>query len=102
SSTTSAATRRARRLQRLLSLPTALLAALCAGSVTAFSLYAHTFQSRLRYTQFQVNGLASAASLAMYAPVPLLGYACDRAGPAPLALGAGAVVGVGYVAAAGA
>ncbi|KAK3905618.1 major facilitator superfamily domain-containing protein [Staphylotrichum tortipilum] len=100
SSTTTAATRRARRLQRALSLPTALLAALCAGSVTAFSLYAHTFQARLRYTQFQVNGLASAASLAMYAPVPLLGYACDRAGPAPLALGAGVVFGVGYLAAA--
>lgn len=38
----------------------------------------------------------------MYVPVPLLGYACDRAGPAPLAVLAGGMFGVGYAGAAGA
>ncbi|KAL1842600.1 hypothetical protein VTJ49DRAFT_4780 [Mycothermus thermophilus] len=88
--------------RRLISLLAALLSALCAGSVTAFSLYAPTLQSRLRYSQYRVNGLASAASVAMYVPVSLLGYLCDRAGPAPLALLAAAAFGVGYAGAAGA
>ncbi|KAJ4307066.1 hypothetical protein N0V88_000441 [Collariella sp. IMI 366227] len=80
----------------------ALLSALCAGSITIFSLYGHIFQSRLHYTQFEVNGLASAASIAMYVPVPLLGYFCDRSGPAPLSLLAAVLFGGGYAAAAGA
>lgn len=90
----------AKAASRTVSLLTALASALCAGSITIFSLYGHIFQSRLRYSQFQVNGLASAASVAMYAPVPLLGYACDRAGPAPLALLAAVMFGGGYAAAA--
>ncbi|KAK4144064.1 major facilitator superfamily domain-containing protein [Dichotomopilus funicola] len=90
------------RLRLLTSALTALLSALCAGSVTAFSLYAPILQARLRYSQFEVNGLASAASVAMYAPVPLLGYLCDRAGPAPLALLAAVTFGGGYAGAAGA
>jgi MFS family permease len=87
-------------LLRTTSLLAALFSALCAGSITIFSLYAATFQSRLRYTQFQVNGLASAASVAMYVPVPLLGYICDRSGPKPLSLLAAGMFGVGYSAAA--
>ncbi|KAK0626185.1 major facilitator superfamily domain-containing protein, partial [Immersiella caudata] len=84
-----------------ISFASAVLSALCAGSVTAFSLYGHIFQERLRYSQFQVNGLASAASVAMYLPVPLLGYACDRVGPAPLSLLSAVFFGGGYGAAAG-
>jgi MFS family permease len=87
---------------RTVSLLAALLSSLCAGSITIFSLYGHIFQSRLHYTQFQVNGLASAASIAMYVPVPLLGYLCDRSGPAPLSLLAAGMFGVGYAGAAGA
>ncbi|KAK0651391.1 major facilitator superfamily domain-containing protein [Cercophora newfieldiana] len=79
----------------------AVLSALCAGSVTVFSLYGHIFQSRLRYSQFEVNGLASAASVAMYIPVPVLGYVCDRVGPAPLSLLSAVFFGGGYIAAGG-
>jgi len=79
-----------------LSFASAVLSAVCAGSVTVFSLYGHIFQERLRYTQFQVNGIASAASIAMYVPVPLLGYACDRGGPAPLSLLSAVFFGFGY------
>ncbi|KAL2016510.1 hypothetical protein VTK56DRAFT_3438 [Thermocarpiscus australiensis] len=93
---------RTARTRQLIAFLAALLSALCAGSVALFSLYGHVLQSRLRYTQFEVNGLASAASVAMYAPVSLLGYLCDRAGPGPLSLLAGVFFGGGYAAAAGA
>ncbi|KAL2265587.1 hypothetical protein VTJ83DRAFT_6687 [Remersonia thermophila] len=102
SSTFSTTSRSNSGRRRLISLVAALLSALCAGSVTAFSLYAPTLQSRLNYSQYRVNGLASAASVAMYVPVSLLGYLCDRAGPAPLALLAAASFGAGYAGAAGA
>ncbi|KAK4239268.1 major facilitator superfamily domain-containing protein [Achaetomium macrosporum] len=92
---------RAQRL-RAISLSSALLSSLCAGSITIFSLYGHILQTRLHYSQYQVNGLASAASIAMYVPVPLLGFLCDRAGPAPLSLLAAAAFGTGYAGAAGA
>lgn len=87
--------------QRTISFACAVLSALCAGSVTVFSLYGHIFQERLRYSQFQVNGVASAASVAMYIPVPVLGYACDRAGPAPLSLLSAVFFGSGYALAGG-
>ncbi|TLD25406.1 hypothetical protein PspLS_06243 [Pyricularia sp. CBS 133598] len=74
----------------------AILSALCAGSITTFSLYGHIFQSRLRYSQFEVNGVAIAGSVSSYLPVPILGYLCDRLGPAPLSLGAAAIFGAGY------
>ncbi|AEO71591.1 uncharacterized protein THITE_136083 [Thermothielavioides terrestris NRRL 8126] len=93
-------TRNRARAIRTLSLLAALLSALCAGSVTIFSLYAPLLQARLRYSQLAVNGLAAAASAAMYLPVPLLGYLCDRAGPRPLALLAAASFGAGYAGAA--
>ncbi|KAK3304466.1 major facilitator superfamily domain-containing protein [Chaetomium strumarium] len=92
---------RAQRL-RVISLFSALLSSLCAGSITIFSLYGHILQTRLHYSQYQVNGLASAASIAMYVPVPLLGFLCDRSGPAPLSLLAAAAFGTGYAGAAGA
>ncbi|KAK5660876.1 hypothetical protein OQA88_12247 [Cercophora sp. LCS_1] len=93
--------RRVHQRQLRTSFFAAVLSSLCAGSVTVFSLYGHIFQERLRYSQFQVNGLASAASIAMYIPVPLLGYLCDRVGPAPLSLLAGVFFGAGYGLAAG-
>ncbi|KAK0635117.1 hypothetical protein B0T17DRAFT_586727 [Bombardia bombarda] len=91
----------AQRTARNLSFLSALLSSLCAGSVTVFSMYGHIFQERLHYSQFQVNGVASAASVAMYIPVSLLGYVCDRVGPAPLSLLSAVFFGGGYALAAG-
>ncbi|KAK4640221.1 putative monocarboxylate transporter mch1 [Podospora bellae-mahoneyi] len=90
------ATRRA----LLLSFLSSLLSSLSAGSITIFSLYAPTFQSTLHYSQYRINGLASAASIAMYMPVSLLGYYCDRVGPAPLSLLSAVFFGLGYAGAA--
>ncbi|KAL2193537.1 major facilitator superfamily domain-containing protein [Corynascus similis CBS 632.67] len=98
----SSSRRKIRRARQTTSFLSALLSALCAGSITIFSLYGAVLQQRLRYSQFEVNGLASAASIAMYAPVPLLGYLCDRAGPAPLSLLAALTFGGGYAGAAAA
>jgi MFS family permease len=78
----------------------AVLSALCAGSVAVFSLYGHIFQERLHYSQFQVNGVAIAASIASYLPVPVMGYICDRVGPAPLSAISAVLFGIGYSAAA--
>jgi MFS family permease len=41
-----------------------------------------------------------AAELALYLPVPLLGYLCDRLGPAPLSFGSTVLFGIGYLLAA--
>jgi len=78
----------------------AILSCLCAGSITAYSLYGHLFQERLRYTQLQVNIVIIAAELALYLPVPFLGYLCDRLGPAPLSFVSAILFGLGYVLAA--
>ncbi|KAL2160305.1 hypothetical protein VTH06DRAFT_1478 [Thermothelomyces fergusii] len=102
SSSSSSHRRRQARLRRGVALASALLSALCAGTIAVFSLYSSVLQQRLRYSQFEVNGLASAASVAMYAPVSLLGYLCDRAGPAPLSVLAAVAFGGGYAGAAAA
>lgn len=69
---------------------------LCAGSITAFSLYGPLFISRLRYTQLEVNAVSITAELAMYLPVPLVGYVCDRYNPGIVSLLAGVLFGAGY------
>ena len=61
-----------------------------------FSLYGHIFQERLHFSQFQVNGVAIGASVALYLPVSLLGYICDRVGTAPLSILAAVLFGSGY------
>jgi MFS family permease len=76
--------RRSKQVVRFISLVSSVLTALCAGSVAVFSLYAPKFQSRLHYNQFQINGVAIGSSLALYLPVSVMGYVCDRVGPAPL------------------
>lgn len=88
-------------LSRKLSFLSAVLCALCAGSVTVFSLYGHIFQERLHYSQFEVNGLAIGLTVALYLPVPFLGYMCDRIGPAPLSFMAALLFAAGYGLAAG-
>ncbi|QUC21743.1 uncharacterized protein UV8b_05986 [Ustilaginoidea virens] len=87
---------RQKQAVRITALIFATLASLCAGSIVVFSLYAPRFQSRLRYTQFQVNGVAIAGSLALYLPISVMGYFCDRVGVSPLALLSAVLFGTGY------
>ncbi|KAL8928077.1 MAG: hypothetical protein Q9172_001064 [Xanthocarpia lactea] len=89
-----------RRAVKYLSFVSAILSCLCAGSITAYSLYGPLFQSRLHFTQGQVNAVSTAAELAMYLPVPIFGYLCDRFSPRPLSLFAGLLFGLGYLLAA--
>ncbi|KAL8953406.1 MAG: hypothetical protein Q9222_000719 [Ikaeria aurantiellina] len=89
-----------RVLMKYLSFASAILSCLCAGSITAYSLYGPLFQSRLQFTQAQVNAVSIAAELAMYLPVPIFGYLCDRFSPRPLSAFAGLVFGLGYLLAA--
>ncbi|KAL0941501.1 MFS monocarboxylic acid transporter [Colletotrichum truncatum] len=93
--------RRAANTWRAISFVAALVSALCAGSITVFSMYGHIFQERLHYTQFQVNGLAISSSVALYLPVSFLGYICDRIGTPPLSLLAAILFSGGYGLAAG-
>jgi MFS family permease len=89
-----------RDITRYVSFASAILSCLCAGSITAYSLYGHLFQERLRYTQLQVNIVVIGAELALYLPVPLFGYLCDRLGPAPLSFASAILFVVGYLLAA--
>lgn len=89
-----------REITKYSSFVSAILSALCAGSITAYSLYGPLFQSRLHFTQGQVNAVSTAAELAMYLPVPIFGYLCDRFSPRPLSLFAGICFGLGYLLAA--
>ncbi|UKZ89634.1 Putative monocarboxylate transporter mch1 [Trichoderma asperellum] len=92
---------RSKQIVRFISLVSATIAALCAGSIVVFSLYAPKFLSRLHYTQFQVNGVAIGSSVALYLPISVMGYVCDRMGVAPLALLSAFLFGGGYGLAAG-
>lgn len=85
---------------RYISFASAILSCLCAGSITAYSLYGHLFQERLRYTQLQVNYVIIGAELALYLPVSLFGYLCDRLGPAPLSFASAILFAIGYLLAA--
>ncbi|KAL8672398.1 MAG: hypothetical protein Q9168_003137 [Polycauliona sp. 1 TL-2023] len=91
-----------RQAVKYLSFASAILSCLCAGSITAYSLYGPLFQSRLHFTQGQVNAVSIAAELAMYLPVPIFGYLCDRYNPRPLSLLAGIFFALGYLLAAAA
>jgi MFS family permease len=89
-----------RHVVRWLTFVWAIVNCLCAGSITAYSLYGHLFQSRLHYSQFQVNIVSITAELAMYLPVPAFGYLCDRLGPGIPSLLSGIFFGLGYMLAA--
>lgn len=89
-----------RHVLKYASFASAILSCLCAGSITAYSLYGPLFLKHLKYSQFQVNAVSTTAELAMYLPVPLFGYLCDRYNPRPLSLAAGLFFGVGYLLAA--
>ncbi|KAI9886155.1 MAG: hypothetical protein M1823_002058 [Watsoniomyces obsoletus] len=83
-------------LRRYLSFGCAILSCLCAGSITAFSLYGHLFLSKLHYTQYEVNSVSIAAELAMYLPVPFVGYLCDRYNPGAISGLSSILFGLGY------
>ena len=93
--------RRKKHVVRLVAFVVANLFATCAGSNRVFSMYAPLFQSRLHYTQLQVNGAAIACSLALYMPISIMGFLVDRYGAPPLSLFAGVLFGTGYGTAAG-
>lgn len=73
---------------------------LCAGPVTAFSLYAPLFLSRLRYTQLQVNAVSITSTMSQYLPIALFGYWSDRYSPRPVSFAAGVLFGAGFLLAA--
>lgn len=52
------------------------------------------------YTQLQVNIVVIGAELALYLPVSVFGYLCDRYGPAPLSFCSAILFGTGYLLAA--
>jgi MFS family permease len=85
---------------RWLSFAWAIINCLCAGSITAYSLYGHLFQSKLHYTQFQVNIVSIGAELGLYLPVPIFGYLCDRLGPGVPSALSGLLFGLAYLLAA--
>ncbi|PGH16203.1 hypothetical protein AJ79_01971 [Helicocarpus griseus UAMH5409] len=89
-----------RRVVGIMSFIWGVGSALCAGSITAFSLYGPLLQTRLNYTQFRVNAVAVAAEIAMYLPVPFFGYLCDRYTPGPISLASAFLFGPGYLLAA--
>jgi MFS family permease len=91
---------RKQNVTRYISFASAILSCLCAGSITAYSLYGHLFQERLQYTQLQVNIVIICAELALYLPVSLFGYLCDRYGPAPLSFVSAILFFVSYILAA--
>jgi MFS family permease len=85
---------------RWLTFAWAIVNCLCAGSITAYSLYGHLFQSKLHYTQFQVNMVSIGAELGLYLPVPAFGYLCDRLGPGVPSAISGVLFGFAYILAA--
>jgi MFS family permease len=96
SSSSSIARNKKRNIQRYVAFASAIISSLCAGSITTYSLYGHIFQERLHYTQLQVNYVIIAAELALYLPVSVLGYLCDRVGPAPLSFLSAILFSLGY------
>ncbi|ODH14045.1 hypothetical protein ACO22_06716 [Paracoccidioides brasiliensis] len=85
---------------RIISFIWGVGSALCAGSITAFSLYGPLLFTRLHYSQFRVNAVAVAAAISMYFLVPFFGYLCDRYSPGPISLMSAFFFGPGYLLAA--
>ncbi|QSS58045.1 MFS monocarboxylic acid transporter [Histoplasma capsulatum] len=89
-----------RQVVKVVSFTWGVGSALCAGSITAFSLYGPLLQTRLHYSQFRVNAVAVAAAVSMYLPVAFFGYLCDRYTPGPISLISAFLFGSGYLLAA--
>ena len=82
------------------SFASAILSCLCAGSITAYSLYGPLFLRHLKYSQYQVNLVSTTAEVALYLPVPFVGWACDRYNVRPISAFSGVAFGLGYALAA--
>ncbi|KAH8696350.1 putative MFS monocarboxylic acid transporter [Talaromyces proteolyticus] len=89
-----------KEIVRIFSFIWSIISCLGAGSLTAFSLYGPLLLTRLHYSQAHVNGVSIAAEIAMYLPISVFGYLCDRYSPSPVSLLAGILFGVGYLLAA--
>ncbi|CCF59346.1 hypothetical protein KAFR_0G03140 [Kazachstania africana CBS 2517] len=61
-----------------------LLSLLTAGFITIISLYAHSWQSVLHYSSWQINIIASTTNLGLYLTPPILGIIADSHGPITL------------------
>ncbi|KAI6244536.1 putative transporter mch1 [Erysiphe necator] len=81
---------------RYTALFSAVFSSLCAGSISTFSLYGHLLQTRLKYTQTQVNTVALAAQITLCLSVSFIGYLCDRVQPAFISLSSAITFGLGY------
>jgi MFS family permease len=88
--------RRQAQIQRALSFISSIISSICAGSIAVFSLYGHLLQSKLHFSQFEVNAIVSAMNICLYIPVPIIGYVCDRVGPTPLTAVSILLLGGGY------
>lgn len=99
-STTSKVQNKQLERSRYVAFFSAILSCLFAGSITCYSLYGHLFQERLHYTQMEVNKVSIAAMLPMYLSVSILGWFCDRLGPAPMSFVSAILFAVGYLLAA--
>ena len=89
------------KMIKYVSFASAILSCLCAGSITAYSLYGPLFLRHLKYSQYQVNAVSTTAEIALYLPVPLVGWFCDRYNPRPVSAFSGFAMGIGYFLAAG-
>lgn len=92
--------RRRQDLIRYASFFSAIFSCLCAGTISCFSLYGHLFLERLKYTQTQVNTVALAGQISISLPFLLIGYLCDRTGPAFASFLSAIFFGFGYILAA--
>ncbi|TQS37039.1 hypothetical protein Golomagni_02500 [Golovinomyces magnicellulatus] len=92
--------RRRQDLIRYASFFSAIFSCLCAGTISCFSLYGHLFLERLKYTQTQVNIVALAGQISISLPFSLIGYLCDRTGPAFVSFLSAIFFGLGYTLAA--
>lgn len=79
-----------------ISLFSALVNCLWAGSALIFSLYSAVFLDYLGYRQMQINAVSVASEIGTYLPVPVFGFICDRYGPGRLSLLSGLFFGFGY------
>ncbi|KAK9467366.1 major facilitator superfamily domain-containing protein [Lipomyces arxii] len=83
-------------IKKGITFASALLNCLCAGTVMVFSLYAPQFQTRLGYTQVQVNILSILVEVGMYLTSPIVGMSADIYGSGPLSLMSGITFAVAY------
>ncbi|KAI5309353.1 putative monocarboxylate transporter mch1 [Ascosphaera atra] len=88
--------RLAMAITRVCALMWSLFSALCAGGIATFSLYAPFFLRDLHYSQYRVNAVAIVAEVAMYLPVSVFGYLCDRYTPRPISLVSAVLFATGY------